>query len=108
MAGLILKIQICGVSRKEETVRFVYTIEGSLACTESNNKMKVQLRHLLLLAVALIVRKNYLIQPLPSRLKVVSLSPSIAPKPSTLHFENVQSLDNAVKLFQGRFKGAGE
>jgi hypothetical protein len=70
--------------------------------------MKVQLRHLVLLAVALIVKQNYLIQPLPSRLKVLSLAPLIAPNPSTLHFENVQSLDNAGKLFQGRFKGAGE
>ena len=57
--------------------------------------------------LALIVRHYYLIQPLPSRLKVQPLSPSIAPKPSKKHYENEQSFDKAVKLFQGRFQGAG-
>jgi len=69
--------------------------------------MKVSPRHLFLLFTALIVRHYYLIEPLPSTLKVKPLSPSLEPKYSKLHYKNEQSLDKAVKLFQGRFYGAG-
>ena len=70
--------------------------------------MRLHPRHLALLAVALLVRHLYLVQPLPSLLKVEPLPPSLAPKYSKVHYKNEQSLDKAAKLFQGRFWGAGK
>ena len=63
--------------------------------------------NVLLVLGFLTLQRYFLIQPLPSLLRVQSVPESLAPKRASLKYEPNDALKSATKWYQGKVFGAG-
>ena len=73
-----------------------------------HNDTMITIRHLPFILGGYLLPTIWLLQPLPSLLKVSVVNPDIAPKPCNLPFEPNNALESATKLVQGHMLGAGK